>query len=45
MTKTKTIEQILEISNRAGDLKSFDKLSDQSAAYLTKLLKVITLLK
>ena len=45
MTKTQTISRILELTGKAGSEKHFDKVSDWSAKYAAKFLKVIEKLK
>lgn len=44
MNKTKTIEQIISLTNKR-DTDTFDKLSDKSDEYLKKLVKIIKQLK
>ena len=41
MTKAQTIERILTLTGKAGQEKYFDQVSDWSAKYASKFLKVI----
>lgn len=45
MTKARVIKKILNLTGRAGDSNSFDKLNDMSEEYLNKLVSVIEKLK